>query len=64
MVIDKSTKNYFLVVRRYDTKDEILQQIESFLDTCHMNYGISLKEYIYNKQEYINEFYNIIYGKE
>lgn len=63
MNIKKSIIEYYKVCINYDTEQEIKDQIESELDIFYLDYGLSLKEYIYNKQHYIDEFYKTVYGK-
>lgn len=64
MIIDKATKDYFLTCRKYDTPNQIKELIESWLNIKHVDHGISLSQYIYNKDEYCKEFYTNIYGKD
>jgi hypothetical protein len=63
MQISKLTKKYFCGLHETRDLDEMLDLVESWLDVHYEHYDISLKQWIYNKGTYVNEFYDAIeYG--
>lgn len=63
MEISDKTKEYFCGLHETRSFDEMLDMIEAWLDVFYVDYDITLKQWIYNKGEYINEFYDALnYG--
>ena len=60
MIIDKATIDYFKTVRRYDTDQQLKEQIGSWLELLYHRYGIDYQDVIYNKEKLIEEFYKQI----
>ena len=63
MTIDNATRNYFNTVVKYDSVEQVKYLIESWLSVNYKNHDIDIKDYIYNRSEIVDEFYNEIYGK-
>jgi len=64
MTIDNATRNYFNTVVKYDSVEQVKYLIESWLSVNYKNHDIDIKDYIYNRSEIVDEFYNEIYGKD
>jgi hypothetical protein len=64
MTIDEATRNYFNTVVKYDSVEQVKYLIESWLSVNYKNHDIDIKDYIYNRSEIVDEFYNEIYGKD
>ena len=60
MIIDKATINYFKTVRKYDTDEQLKEQIGSWLELLYQCYGIDYQDIVYNKEQLIEEFYKQI----
>ena len=64
MTIDNATRNYFNTVVKYDSVEQVKYLIESWLSVNYKNHDIDIKDYIYNRSEIVDEFYNEIYGQD
>ena len=61
--ISELTKKYFRGLHETRDLDEMLDMVEAWLDVHYDHYDITLKQWIYNKGTYVNEFYDAIqYG--
>ena len=63
MTIDEPTRNYFNTVVKYDTVEQVKYLIEAWLSVNYNSHDIDIKDFIYNRSEIVDEFYNEIYGK-
>lgn len=60
MKISETTKLYFQGLHETRSFDEMLDLIDSWLDINYTEHDIPLKDYIYNKGDYVNKFYDLI----
>lgn len=60
MKLPEETRKYFYGLHETRSFDEMLDLIDSWLDINFEEYDIPVNDYIYNKGEYANKFYDAI----
>lgn len=64
MNIDQETKNYFNQMHLHRNVDDIKYHIERWLEVMYHKHDIDNRDWIYNKEDIVDEFYNYIITKD
>jgi hypothetical protein len=62
MTIDEATINYFKEMRMHRQDDQIKILIESWLEVMYKDHDIDNRDWIYNRDIIVDEFYNAIFN--
>lgn len=62
MTIDEATINYFKEMRMHRADDQIKILIESWLEVMYKDHDIDHRDWIYNRDIIVDEFYNAIFN--
>jgi len=62
MRIDESTINYFKDMRLHRPDVQIKSLIEGWLEVMYHDHDIDNRDWIYNRDEIVDEFFNIIFN--
>ena len=62
MTIDEATINYFKEMRMHRQDDQIKTLIESWLEVMYKDHDIDNRDWIYNRDIIVDEFYNAIFN--
>lgn len=62
MTLDEATINYFKEMRMHRPDDQIKHLIESWLEVMYKDHDIDNRDWIYNRDIIVDEFYNAIFN--